>query len=151
MKWTVVIAMLWVLGGCVHRIEYTLQVGFEPRPVPASDPTVNDDVGPPATATLTWKEGKRIVQFPGVNQAKTIGVDVPTLPFDHFTFYEFTVAVTKEGYKPWIATYDSGNFVWDDQKAPPGRRIDVIHLEPTESPRPSTRETGAPDPPGDGR
>lgn len=150
MKWIVPIALLLNLVGCAHRVEYTLQVKFEPLPIPGTVPAVDETPGSPATATLTWKGGKRIVQFPGFNESHTIAVDVPPLPFDKFTFYEFQVEVTKDGFKPWNATYDSGNFVWDNH-LPPGRRIDVIHLEPTESKEPSTRETGAANPGGDSR
>ena len=148
MKWTVPIALFPILIGCAHRVQYTLQVKFEPRPIPGAVPAMGESPGPPAIAQLTWKGGKRVVRFPGFNESHTIDADIPALPFDKFTFYEFQVEVTKDGYKTWNATYDSGNFVWDNH-LPPGRRIDVIHLEPAESKDQSTRESGAPNPGGD--
>lgn len=137
---------LLALCGCEGaKYRYTIAVRTPPVPPRPGDTAGSLYPQRDAKIRVQYADGVKEVALRYPTEAVTINVTERGGPIEISMRMPrgLSVRVTKEGYKPWAADYRLfGDFV---RESPTDfRRLDVILMQPTASPQPTTRTAGAP-------
>ena len=140
--------MLWLTAGCGEHVTYHYTLAVETPHVfpPPGAPMGVGEFEPDAKVTVRWKGGVRQQSISVMDGAVTIKCteqqSSPLSPIAHLP-QGLRVRVTKEGYKPWDAEYGGAYaFVRDGRHSL--RRIDVLLMQPLDSPQPTALTASAP-------